>query len=78
MNNIQGKVVIITGASSGIGEATAYKLAENGAKLVLGARRGLSLNLKARLQLMLTFSIKNPHLPPYSESADFSDKTLSS
>ncbi|TDQ59570.1 NADP-dependent 3-hydroxy acid dehydrogenase YdfG [Mesocricetibacter intestinalis] len=39
MNNIQGKVVIITGASSGIGEATAYKLAEQGAKLVLGARR---------------------------------------
>ncbi len=39
MNNIQNKVVIITGASSGIGEATAYKLAQAGAKLVLGARR---------------------------------------
>ncbi|MDO4248487.1 MAG: SDR family NAD(P)-dependent oxidoreductase [Neisseria sp.] len=34
MNNIQNKVVIITGASSGIGEAAAYKLAEQGAKLV--------------------------------------------
>ncbi len=43
MNNIKGKVVIITGASSGIGEATAYKLAENGAKLVLGARREAKL-----------------------------------
>ncbi|TRZ39578.1 SDR family oxidoreductase [Niallia circulans] len=38
-NNIKGKVVIITGASSGIGEATAKGLAEKGAKVVLAARR---------------------------------------
>jgi NADP-dependent 3-hydroxy acid dehydrogenase YdfG len=36
---IQGKVVIITGASSGIGEATAKLLASKGANVVLGARR---------------------------------------
>lgn len=36
---IKDKVVIITGASSGIGEATAKLLASRGAKLVLGARR---------------------------------------
>ena len=39
MQNIANKVVIITGASSGIGEATALKLAAEGAKIVLGARR---------------------------------------
>ena len=38
-NNINGKVIAITGASSGIGKATALLLAERGAKLVLGARR---------------------------------------
>jgi len=37
--NIEGKVVVITGASSGLGEATARHLAQRGAKLVLGARR---------------------------------------
>lgn len=39
MENIKGKVIVITGASSGIGEATALLLAERGAKVVLGARR---------------------------------------
>lgn len=36
---ISGKVVVITGASSGLGEAAARHLARDGAKLVLGARR---------------------------------------
>jgi len=39
MSGIEGKVVVITGASSGIGEATAKLLARRGAKVVLGARR---------------------------------------
>ncbi len=36
---IENKVVVITGASSGLGEATARLLAQGGAKLMLGARR---------------------------------------
>jgi NADP-dependent 3-hydroxy acid dehydrogenase YdfG len=39
MQGIQDKVVVITGASSGLGEATARHLAGQGARLVLGARR---------------------------------------
>ncbi len=38
-NGIEGKVIAITGASSGIGKATAQLLASHGAKVVLGARR---------------------------------------
>ncbi|WP_436884009.1 SDR family oxidoreductase [Mammaliicoccus sciuri] len=43
MQNIQNKVIIITGTSSGIGESTAKLLAEHGAKVVLAARREVRL-----------------------------------
>ena len=38
-NNIEGKVVVITGASSGLGEASARYLSTQGATVVLAARR---------------------------------------
>jgi len=48
MSGIEGKIVAITGASSGIGEATALLLAERGAKVVLGARRPEPLEALAK------------------------------
>jgi NADP-dependent 3-hydroxy acid dehydrogenase YdfG len=52
-NSIEGKVVVITGASSGLGEATARLLSAQGASVALGARRldriqTLANELKAR------------------------------
>ncbi len=47
-NDLSGKIIIITGASSGIGEATAYELGAAGATLVLAARRKIRLQKVAR------------------------------
>ena len=47
-NNIEGKVVVITGASSGLGEATARLLSAEGASVALGARRADRLQALAK------------------------------
>ena len=67
MNNIEGKVVIITGASSGIGEATAKKLGSLGAKIVLAARR------KERLEV-LKKQIEQNGGPAVYKVTDVADK----
>ena len=46
-NNIKGKVVVITGASSGLGEASARHLAAQGASVALGARRQNRIEARA-------------------------------
>nr|WP_318245682.1 SDR family oxidoreductase [Halomonas denitrificans] len=48
MDNIKGKVIVITGASSGNGEAAARHLAERGAVVVLGARRQARIDALAK------------------------------
>jgi short-subunit dehydrogenase len=46
-NNLAGKVAIVTGASSGVGEATARQLAARGASVVLAARTATTLQTVA-------------------------------
>ena len=62
--NIEGKVVVITGASSGLGESTARPLAELGATVVLGARRkdrldaiGKDITAKGRKAVAVTVDV---------------------
>ena len=64
----KNKVVIITGASSGLGEATARRLAKNGAKLMLAARR------EDRLQDLVTEINNNGGTAKY-QVTDVTDKS---
>lgn len=66
MSSLQHKVIWITGASSGIGEALVYECAKQNAKIILSARReselarvAKSANLNASNSLVLPFDLSN-------------------
>jgi NADP-dependent 3-hydroxy acid dehydrogenase YdfG len=71
MTDIAGKVVIVTGASSGIGEATARAFGRAGARLVLAARRLDRLQaLAAQIQVLGTGAEALPVSADLSRQAD--------
>lgn len=61
------KIVLITGASSGIGRASAVQFAKKGAKLILIARNKEKLN-------QVSADLKKYHVPTFAYECDVSDK----
>lgn len=73
---LTGKIVFITGASSGIGEATAYAFAAEGARLLLAARRKEKVDEVAQLclqkgaQAVHTIALDVRHQPAVAEAVE--------
>src|SRR6266571_2839558 len=68
MNRIKGKLILITGASSGIGEACARRFAAEGAQLALWARR------RARLEALARALEKQHRVAPQLAEVDVRDR----
>lgn len=75
MEGVRGKVVIITGASSGIGEATARVLAGKGAKVMLAARREDRLK-KLADEIGATAEYKVTNVAKHSDMLSLAETTI--
>jgi NADP-dependent 3-hydroxy acid dehydrogenase YdfG len=75
---VKDKVVVITGASSGLGEAAARRLAQTGAKLVLGARRLDRLQALAKELSLGPDAVVQTDVSQYSEVKRLVDHAVKS
>jgi NADP-dependent 3-hydroxy acid dehydrogenase YdfG len=76
--NINDKVVVITGASSGLGEAAARHLAREGAKLVLGARRIERLQALAKELSLGDDAVVQTDVTQYAQVKNLVDRAVQS
>ena len=76
MNTINDKVVVILGASNGIGEATVRLLADKGAKLVIASRREEKLRELANSLEECTIAYKAADVASYEEVKAVIDMTV--
>ena len=74
---VKDKVVVITGASSGLGEAAARRLAQSGAKLVLGARRLDRLQALAKTLSLGEDAVARTDVTQYGEVKRLVDHAVS-
>jgi NADP-dependent 3-hydroxy acid dehydrogenase YdfG len=75
---VKDKVVVITGASSGLGEAAARRLTQNGAKLVLGARRLDRLQALAKELSLSEGAVVKTDVARYDEVRRLVDRAVKS
>jgi NADP-dependent 3-hydroxy acid dehydrogenase YdfG len=74
---VKDKVVVITGASSGLGEGAARRLAQSGAKLVLGARRLDRLQALAKTLSLGEDAVARTDVTQYGEVKRLVDHAVS-
>lgn len=78
MANLEGKVIWITGASSGIGEELAYQLSSNNCKLILSARRKDTLeSVKSRCANPATVAVLPLDITEFDKAGTTVEKAIS-
>src|SRR4051812_35646871 len=74
MDRLKGKNILITGASSGIGEAIAIRFAQEGARVAINYNRGKDRAEAVKEKVRTASKASNNSLEPLTVQADISDE----